>query len=108
MEAYRVENLVQEQRARGDRYYEFLLADALSLGLFHLAAGQEDPQQPHTEDEIYYVLEGRGRFRYGEDDWAVEPGSLIFVEARAPHHFHTIEEDLRMLVVFAPPRGSQA
>jgi mannose-6-phosphate isomerase-like protein (cupin superfamily) len=30
-------------------------------------------------------LEGRGRFRYGEDDWAVEPGSLIFVEARAPH-----------------------
>ena len=37
-------------------YKEFLRVDALSCGLYRLAAGSEDMQNPHDEDEVYYVL----------------------------------------------------
>jgi quercetin dioxygenase-like cupin family protein len=43
----------------------------------------------------------------GREDRAVEPGSVIFVEAGMEHRFHTIKEDLSVLVFFAPPEYSR-
>ncbi len=95
------------QRA-GKSYLEFLRTDALSAGLYRLRAGEQDLQHPHTEDEVYYVIGGRARFRAGEDDCAVESGSVLYVEAGLDHRFFDIEEDLEILVFFAPPEGSSA
>jgi mannose-6-phosphate isomerase-like protein (cupin superfamily) len=74
----------------------------MSAGVYCLTAGASDPQSPHTEDEVYVVLAGRARFRCGPDDGAVTAGSVLFVPAREEHHFHSIEEELRVLVLFAP------
>ena len=41
-------------------YREFLRVPDLSAGLYVLEAGATDPQSPHTEDELYYVVAGRG------------------------------------------------
>jgi mannose-6-phosphate isomerase-like protein (cupin superfamily) len=79
---------------------------ALSVGLYRLPAGSEDEQRPHGEEEVYLVLEGRGRFRMGDEDVSVVPGHLLTVPARVEHHFHSIEEDLLLLVFFAPAEGS--
>jgi mannose-6-phosphate isomerase-like protein (cupin superfamily) len=38
----------------------------------------------------------------GEEDVAVSAGSLVYVAARVPHRFHAIDEDLTVLVLFAP------
>lgn len=38
--------------------------------------------------------------------YAVEPGSLIFVAANIEHRFHTITEDLTVLVFFAPAEST--
>ena len=46
--------------------------------------------------------------RIGDRARAVTPGSVVFVGAGAEHRFHSIEEDLEVLVVFAPPQGSRA
>jgi hypothetical protein len=46
--------------------------------------------------------------RVADEDQAVGPGSVIFVKARAGHRFHSITEDLKLLVFFAPPEGTQA
>src|SRR5947209_5538852 len=108
MQIFELADLPAERECTGRLYHEFLIVDALSTGLYVLPAGGEDPQQPHTEDEIYYVVSGRARFRAGDQDRAVQPGSVIFVEAGLPHRFHSIEEELRLLVVFAPARGSRA
>ena len=59
-----------------------------------------------TEEEVYLVLEGRGRFRMGDEDVSVTPGHLLTVPARVEHRFHSIEEDLLLLVFFAPAEGS--
>ena len=89
-----------------DLSLEFLRVPALSLSTYRLAAGGPDPQQPHSEDEVYYVVRGRARFKAGSDDCAVASGSVLFVEANLEHRFHSITEDLELLVVFAPAKGT--
>ena len=110
MDTFEMADLIAEQRELGERYLEFFTAetDTLSLGLYVLPEGDTDPQQPHTEDEIYYVVSGTARIQVGDEDQEVKAGSVIFVETGVPHRFHSITETLILLVVFAPPRRSRA
>ena len=82
--------------------------EALSAGVYELAAGAEDPQQPHTEDEVYVVLRGQARATVGGEIVNVTPGSFLYVPAGVPHRFHDIDRDLTVLVMFAPPEGSES
>jgi mannose-6-phosphate isomerase-like protein (cupin superfamily) len=92
----------RRRRESGKRYQEFLRVASMSAGLYVLAAGSEDPQSPHREDELYYVAQGRAKFRAGADERAVEPGSLLYVAAGVAHRFYDITEELQILVFFAP------
>lgn len=88
-------------------YREFLRVAAMSCGVYVLRAGEEDPQQPHNEDEIYYVVSGVARMKVKpenqpEQDRVITPGDVVFVKAHEEHRFHSITEDLVLLVVFAP------
>lgn len=94
----------EEQRG----YPEVLRVAALSAGVYKLAAGSEDLQSPHSEDEVYVVLRGRARVTVGAELVTVAPGSFLYVPAGVPHQFHDIEEDLAVLVVFSPPEGTAA
>jgi cytidylate kinase len=98
--------LAQQHLQSPRRYLEALRGSQLSVGLYKLRKGQEDEQSPHPEEEAYVVLEGRARFRMGDEDVAVTPGYVFTVPARVEHRFHAIEEDLLLLVFFAPPEGS--
>ena len=100
--------LLSEHRQSGEAWREIFRVPALSLGIYRLARGADDPQSPHDEDEVYYVLRGRGRIAIAAEDQAVEPGGLLFVAKRVPHRFHDISEDLELLVFFAPAEGSLA
>lgn len=83
-------------------YAEFLRVPAMSLGVYTLRVGETDGQQPHAEDEVYLVLEGRGRIDLDGEPVDVSPGSVVFVPARMPHQFFDLTENLRVLVFFAP------
>lgn len=106
MLAFELSAVQQQQQATGERWLEFLRVPALSMGLYVLPAGAVDPQQPHTEDEVYYVVSGRGQIRVDQKDRAVQAGSLVYVAAQVEHRFHSIEEALQVLVFFAPAEGS--
>ncbi|MFZ0892527.1 MAG: cupin domain-containing protein [Thermoplasmata archaeon] len=101
-ERWDLHQLFDAQHQKRDRYFEFLRVPTLSAGVYRLPAGVTDSQSPHAEDEVYYVLAGRGRFRCGAEDSAVTMGSVLYVPAHREHHFHSIEEELRLLVFFAP------
>jgi mannose-6-phosphate isomerase-like protein (cupin superfamily) len=103
-----IPRLFEALRHSEDLWREIFRVPAMSLGVYRLAKGADDPQTPHTEDEAYYVLSGRGILRVGERDHPVGPGTLAFVPARAEHRFHDITEDLDLLVFFAPAEGSGA
>ena len=108
MDAFELVDVAAEREAVGQPYLEFITVPDLSVGLYVLAAGQPDLQRPHTEDEVYYVVSGRGRVTVGEDVRDVQPGSIVFVAATVPHRFHDITEDLTLLVAFGPAEGSRA
>ncbi len=82
-------------------YQEFLRVPTLNCGLYRLKAGAKDGQVPHDEDEVYYVLEGKGRLRTGDQEHDIGPGSVLFIRADAIHSFVEIDEDLTLLVLFA-------
>jgi mannose-6-phosphate isomerase-like protein (cupin superfamily) len=98
----RIEEIDRERAKGGKAYREFLRVPALSAGLYVIAAGGDDPQRPHHEDEVYYVIRGRGHFRAGDDETEVSSGSVLFVAAEVEHRFFDIVEELAVLVFFAP------
>jgi quercetin dioxygenase-like cupin family protein len=83
-------------------YQEFLRIPAMSVGLYVLAAGAIDPQRPHHEDEMYYVVRGKAHFKAAEEDREVSAGSVMFVAADVEHRFYDIVQELAVLVFFAP------
>jgi mannose-6-phosphate isomerase-like protein (cupin superfamily) len=94
---------IDGQRAGANkRYLEFLRVPAMSAGVYSLPKGATDPQKPHHEDEIYYVVKGKARMKIDDMDGEVKAGSIIFVEAERQHSFYDITEDLEVLVFFAP------
>jgi mannose-6-phosphate isomerase-like protein (cupin superfamily) len=98
-----IEREVASAKAASQPWREFLRVATMSAGVYVLPAGANDRQTPHAEDEVYYVVRGRGRFHHGSVDSEAKPGDVIFVPARVPHRFHSITEELVLLVVFAPP-----
>ena len=107
METFELVHLIDQQNQSGQDYLEFLRVPSLSAGLYTLPAGAVDTQEPHTEDEIYFVISGRAFILVDQESRRVEAGSLIFVKANVEHRFHTITEDLRVLVIFAPAEYSK-
>ena len=105
MHAFEIGELIEQQTAGDTRYLEFLRVLDLSSGLYVLPAGAEDTQQPHAEDEVYYVLAGRATIAVAGEDRRVEAGSIVYVAAGVEHRFHDIEADLQVLVFFAGADG---
>jgi len=106
VDAFTIEELLARQQEQRRSYLEFLRVPSLSVGVYTLPAGAVDPQEPHSEDEVYYIVRGKARITVSGEQREVEAGSVVFVAAHAPHRFHDIEEDLTALVFFAPAEGS--
>ncbi len=99
---FEISQLEQIQKKVNKRYFEFLRVPAMSAGIYSLPAGATDAQSPHQEDELYYVVRGKAKMRAGMENHLVGPGSVIFVAAGVEHKFHDIEDELQVMVFFAP------
>jgi mannose-6-phosphate isomerase-like protein (cupin superfamily) len=77
---------------------------SLSLTVLRRPAGWGDDQEPHTEDEVYYVIAGRTALMIGDERVDLVPGSVAFVAAGVEHHFVDVIEDLEILVFWSPAR----
>lgn len=99
---FQIDDLSHQRSDLNKLYLEFLRVPAMSAGVYVLARGATDPQKPHQEDELYYVVRGRARMQIEGERSDVRAGSVIFVEAEREHRFYDIEEELEVLVLFAP------
>jgi mannose-6-phosphate isomerase-like protein (cupin superfamily) len=106
MQAFELAPLLEERKQLDKPYFEFLKVPDLSMGLYVLPVDGVDAQLPHTEDEVYYVVSGRGKILVAEESRDVQPGSIVYVAKNVAHRFHSIEEDLTLLVFFAPAEYS--
>jgi mannose-6-phosphate isomerase-like protein (cupin superfamily) len=103
---YDLPTISAERAQAGKLYLEFHRVPALSAGVYLLAAGATDPQKPHKEDELYYVVRGRAHMRVAGEEQVVKAGSVIFVPAEVEHLFFDISEELEVLVLFAPAESA--
>ena len=108
MDAFELQQLLDERSRTQRAYLEFLRVPSLSAGVYMLPAGGIDPQQPHTEDEVYYIASGRGAISVAGENHDVVAGSVVFVKAGDDHRFHSIVEELVILVFFAPAEYANA
>lgn len=106
MQTFELTDLVTQQKDSDKLYLEFLKVPDLSMGLYVLPAGGLDPQSPHTEEEVYYILSGRAKIKVADQDRDVGAGSIVYVAKNVEHRFHSIEEELKVIVFFAPAEYS--
>jgi mannose-6-phosphate isomerase-like protein (cupin superfamily) len=95
----------------GTSWTEHLRVPDLSVGTYCISVGGTDPQEPHTEDEVYVITAGQAVLVAGADGAqraAVSPGSVAYVPAGEVHHFTEITADLCAIVIFAPSEESRA
>lgn len=108
MDAWELDELEAAREAKGTPYHEFISVPDLSGGLYVLEPGVPDLQSPHTEDELYVVMSGRGCITVGDEVRDIRPGTVVFVGAGVTHRFHDIEERLVLVVAFGPAEYSRA
>ncbi|MDE1829459.1 MAG: cupin domain-containing protein [Thaumarchaeota archaeon] len=90
--------------ARGDSYfYTFLNQENIAAGILRLAPGEEDTQEPHDSDEVYYVVKGDGFLDIGGKNYTVSDGMSYFVGKEIPHRFHGNTHELVVVYFFSGP-----
>ena len=81
-------------------FLDFLHNNSFEVGVLRLNPGQKDIQGRHSEDELYFVAEGKGYINISEKDHEIRKGSCIFVPSKTEHYFHGNKERLVVLYVF--------
>jgi mannose-6-phosphate isomerase-like protein (cupin superfamily) len=99
------ESLALLPGGNGERFAKVLGHGSLVVEIY--APRVEDPQQPHTRDELYVVVDGSGHFFNGDERHAFAPGDVLFVPAGVVHRFEDFTDDLVVWVVFYGPEGGE-
>ena len=99
--AFELHDLVAQLEKEGGYYLDFLKIRHLEAGIIVLHPGENDTQEPHSTDELYYVIKGKGFVALGKNKRPVKKGSIIFVPAKMRHRFYDNMENLVILYMFA-------
>jgi mannose-6-phosphate isomerase-like protein (cupin superfamily) len=66
-----------------------------------------DKQQPHAQDELYFIHRGTARLIIGEQRFDCATGDAFFVASGVEHHFEDFSVDFVTWVVFYGPQGGE-
>jgi mannose-6-phosphate isomerase-like protein (cupin superfamily) len=89
----------------GQRYIELFRHGSLQVELY--APRGNDPQTPHTRDEVYVIISGSGRFHWSGKETTFGAGDVLFVPAGEEHRFVEFGEDFSTWVFFYGPEGGE-
>ena len=98
---FELQDLVSRLKKEGGYFLDFLKIRNLEAGIILLHPGENDTQEPHSADELYFIIEGSGSMELGRNKRPVKRGSVIFVPAKMHHKFYGKKEDMVVLYVFA-------
>ena len=83
-----ISEIESNNKKNNESYFlDFLNTNSLDAGILVLKPGQKDIQQPHFNDEIYYIIEGNGFIEINKEVYAIQKGSCIFVPSNTSHRF---------------------
>ncbi len=84
-----------------ESYFQtFINTESLATGVIFLKPGQNDTQEPHESDEVYYVLSGNGFLQINKKSYPIKKGQIYFVGKNIPHYFYGNTKNLSVLYFF--------
>ena len=84
-------------------FHTFINRKSLAAGMLFLEPGENDTQDPHDSDEIYYILDGNGFLEINDESYRLKKGHAYFVAKDIPHHFYGNTKNLSVLYFFGGP-----
>ena len=81
-------------------FHTFVNREYLAVGVIFLKPGENDTQDPHDSDEIYYILDGNGFLEINSESYRIKKGHVYFVAKDVPHHFYGNTKNLSVLYFF--------
>jgi len=100
---YDTETYLKQISGSNSYFNTFLDKDSLAAGILSLEPGEEDTQEPHESDEIYYIIKGNGSLHINKNDYSVKPGKAFFVPKNIEHYFFGNTKKLIVLYFFGGP-----
>ena len=89
---------------KGNSYFHtFINKGNLAAGILRLEPGEEDTQEPHDSDEIYYIVRGNGFLNIDNKDYSISDGMSYYVAKNIQHRFHGNTKELVVLYFFGGP-----
>lgn len=86
----------------GERFASGFKHGSMSVELY-VPQGQ-DPQKPHEQDELYFIIEGTSILWIEGSEFQCAPGDAFFVKAGAAHHFLSFQMISKPGWYFGDPR----
>ena len=81
-------------------FHTFINRESLAAGILFLKPGENDTQDPHDSDEIYYILDGNGFLEINDESYRLKKGQAYFVAKDISHHFYGNTKNLSVLYFF--------
>ena len=97
---YNTTDYIKKIKKSDSYFHTFLDNESLAAGILSLKPGEEDTQEPHTSDEIYYILEGNGYLKINKKDYKISPGMAYYVPKDIEHCFFGNTKQLIVLYFF--------
>jgi mannose-6-phosphate isomerase-like protein (cupin superfamily) len=91
---------IEADAARTDGHYGLIVSRAS-------AGSSPPPHIHHGVDEGVYVVSGQVRFRCGDRDFTLGPGSFTLLPREVPHSFLVVGEEDAVMVGLLSPGGSE-
>ncbi|MGD1835410.1 MAG: cupin domain-containing protein [Nitrososphaeraceae archaeon] len=97
---YDLKNILSNiNNEEGEYFFNFLSKKSMDVGVIKLLKGQQDTQEPHPADEIYFVIKGDGTITINEKKYDVYEGKVIYIPKNVPHRFSANTDELIVLYV---------
>ncbi|MGY5148528.1 MAG: cupin domain-containing protein [Candidatus Nitrosopumilus sp. bin_68KS] len=100
---YNLDSYLEKIKKSNSYFHTFINRDSLAAGILVLQPDEEDTQEPHKTDEVYYVISGDGFLKIKDKDYPVSKDKLFFVGKDAKHFFHGNSKELKVLYFFGGP-----
>ena len=100
---YDVSKYIEKLKNTNEYFHTFINKQSLAAGVLVLQPGEEDTQEPHQSDEVYFIIKGNGFLKIKNKDYPVEQNKMYFVGKDIEHYFHGNTKELVVLYFFGGP-----
>jgi mannose-6-phosphate isomerase-like protein (cupin superfamily) len=89
----------------GAPFVTMMAGGTMSVEVF--APKTADLQEPHSQDELYFIHSGTGELIINGQRFDAAAGDAFFVAAGVAHRFENFSDDFVTWVVFYGPQGGE-